>query len=191
MAEAPTESDAGSEYQPEKTKMAGDSVECRLLRSFTARQNHRNNRLPSAMYVSVSAARPETLVVSDPVTSTVAWFSYDGRRVLEFKPSYSKAAVIGSTEQHQSFVAAGIDVDVAGQLFVVDSLNGTVCVVDDRGFITRQLVQSSTAGPIQSVAAGPEGHFACVQFEAGDRKGSHCVRVYSHRDCACHGERRK
>lgn len=161
-------------------------AECHVVSIFTVRNN---TRQPSALYVATSTSRPDSITISDPVTSSITWYTYDGKPMFEFKPSYSITSLADNADYSRAFVPSGINIDAAGQLYVVDGLNGAVCVFDEEGRMTRQLIKPSTVGSIQAVAIGPEGHFVCAEYETGSAGGSHCVRVYSYRDCSCHSQR--
>ena len=121
----------------------------------------------------------DEVIVCDPVECSIKYFTYDGRILYKFQPVTNSEGLAN--------IPSGICLTPLHQVIVADSLNHTVNLYSERGVLLQQLLcPTDEAGAIQTCVVGPEGHLIATEFSV---VGTHCVKVFRYRECACHYNR--
>ena len=129
--------------------------------------------------VFIALNNKDEVIVSDPGTSTVTFYKYEGTPLYSFNP---QAAVDGL-----GFVPAGIAVDFLNQIVLADCLNRVINVYSERGVLLHHHAgPTDNVGAVQTVALGMEGHLVAAECATN---GPHCVKIFRYNDCACHRDR--
>ena len=128
----------------------------------------------SIVWVSVNLYKDE-IYVSDPEDKKIKCYTDTGKLLYQFEPNGGE-----STAVHPNAIA----INDTGQIILVDGLNHTVNLYDDKGTLLNVILGPvDDTGSVQAIAPTFIGHLVVTEFTCN---GPHCLKVFRYRDCECH-----